>query len=72
MAAIRASSVVLPSALAWFAKSTIRIAFFATKPINMIIPRIEKMFSVLLVKASANSAPIIANGIENITTNGYA
>ncbi|MNE09444.1 hypothetical protein D3C80_1021180 [compost metagenome] len=59
-----------PSAFFWFAKSTIKIAFFATNPISMIIPSIEKILIGSIANASASKAPMIASGMENKTTNG--
>ncbi|MNN84116.1 hypothetical protein D3C81_2012410 [compost metagenome] len=46
------------------------IAFLATRPINMIIPKMVKMFNVWLPNARNNKAPIKDNGMENNTTKG--
>ena len=42
----------------WLVKSTKIIAFFATRPINMMKPKMVKIPMELLVNASANNAPI--------------
>ncbi|MNL28916.1 hypothetical protein D3C87_1505820 [compost metagenome] len=70
LAKIKASRVDLPSAFIWLVKSTRIIAFLATKPINIIKPKMVKIPKLLFVKARAKNAPITANGIENITTSG--
>src|SRR5690606_25703614 len=46
------------------------MAFLATNPINIIIPKIVNIFKVSFVKANNNKAPMNDNGIENKMMNG--
>ena len=67
-AMINASLKNLPSAFNWLVKSTIRIAFFTTNPINIIKPNKANKLKLLNDKFNAKNAPIAATGIENKTT----
>ena len=69
-ACIRALKVVSPSDFLWLAKSTKRMAFLATRPINIMIPNIVKMLIDSLVSANPHNAPIRERGMENITIKG--
>src|SRR5690554_1456955 len=71
LAWIRAVLTVSPAARLWLVKSTIRMAFLATSPMSIIIPRIVKMLIELLVNAKIIITPIKASGMENKTTNGW-
>ncbi len=51
-------------------KSTNRMAFLTTMPINMMIPNREKMLSVLPVRSSPPNAPTMATGSENMMARG--
>ena len=64
------SLMAMPSRRNLLMKSTRRIAFFPTSPTSMMMPRMVKMLRDLPVRASAKSAPIMARGMENITTIG--
>ena len=72
LAATRASKVLSPTAFLLLAKSTSMMAFFATRPMSMIIPKIVKTFSVWFVSAIRSSAPMNESGTEKITMNGVA
>jgi hypothetical protein len=70
-ACTKASRTGLPSARSWFAKSTSRIAFFVTRPINMMMPIIEKMLSVLPVRYRPPNAPTTDKGNDSMMLNGW-
>ena len=65
-----ASSRATPRSMSWRAKSTSRMAFFATSPISMIMAMSENMFRVWPVSHSPKNAPTVAMGREHSTTNG--
>src|SRR6185312_3809253 len=52
------------------AKSTSRIAFFATIPISRITPIIDMMLSVPPVTSNASTTPISDNGSDNMIASG--
>ena len=69
-ACINAVTVSSPSCLRWLAKSTNIIAFLATNPISIMIPKRVKILSDILANAKATKAPMNESGIENNTTKG--
>ena len=69
-ASIMDSVSPMPSSRNLLMKSTRRIAFLPTRPTSMMMPRMVKMLRDFPVRARAKSAPIMASGMENITTMG--
>src|SRR5690606_30287225 len=69
-AATNASYVLKPNSFLWLAKSTNMMAFLATRPINIMIPKMVKMLNVSFVSARNNNAAMNDNGIENKMMNG--
>ena len=69
-ASIIASFFVSPAVWRWLANSTIRIPFFVTSPISIIIPIWLYIFIVIPNSHINSSAPKRASGTVNIITNG--
>ena len=69
-ASLMACILSSPTSCFWLANSTIRIPFFATSPINMIIPIWLKMFMVMLLKYMKIKAPAMASGTVSMIING--
>ena len=69
-ALLMASILLSPFSCFWFANSTMRIPFFATRPMSMMIPIWLKMFIVMSPKYMKMSAPAMANGTVSMMVNG--
>jgi hypothetical protein len=71
-AASRAASTRLfPRARSWFANSTIRMAFFVTRPVSITMPIWLKRLSEVPVSASPASAPVTASGTVKRIVSGW-
>jgi hypothetical protein len=66
-----ASLMPCPRSRSCTAKSTNRIAFFVTRPINMIRPIMAKMLMLMLAISSPPKAPISAKGKETMIVSGW-
>ena len=62
----------MPSSRNCFATSTIRIAFFADRPITVIIPTLKNTSFGIPRNITAASAPIRPSGTTSITDSGIA
>ena len=65
-----ASRTPMPSRTYWLVRSTSRIAFFVTRPINITTPIIAGMPRCFPVSRIASSAPTSASGKEIMMRNG--
>ena len=69
-ASITAGTFLLPANCFLLAKSTIKIPFLVTRPISIIIPICEKIFSVWLNNHNESTAPAMANGTVTMMVKG--